>query len=379
MAAHSNIMGGSNASRRMNCYASYRLELEAPEPPASKFAVEGTFHHDVIEQHFNGKSYAELEGYTRDGFTLTQEYIRELHYPAVAAWQQLLKKYGVEEVEYMTEARVSYPGVDAFGTVDVLGTSDEYTIIGDWKFGRGVRAGPSALEYQLPFYAAAARVTPDCSDMFSPDKKIIVAAIQPAMDMPLSDRVMEYDEVVAFEKRVRDTILIMTAGEALPPTAGKHCRWCRAAALCPAKKSLATATAVTEVDKEKLNADEVGFYLKIADELEHWISSIRSHAHQQLEGGQDVTGYKLVPKQARRRWSSVTEAEQMFERHGIAFSEFMDSKLISPAKAKRVLKANGIDADAFEMLIVATSSGSSLVPQDDPRPAITDTIRNLEV
>ena len=82
-----------------------------------------------------------------------------------------------------------------------MGTTANYPIILDWKFGRGVRAGPGALSYQLPFYAAAARNTPAVADMFAAEKKIVLAVVQPAMNQPLTYKVVDHADLDAFEAR----------------------------------------------------------------------------------------------------------------------------------------------------------------------------------
>ena len=48
--------------------------------------------------------------------------------------------------------------------------------------------------------------------------------------------------------------------------------------------------------------------------------------------------------------------------------EFIEQKLISPAQAEKVLKKSKLALP--DDLVVAVSSGSTLAPESDPRPAV---------
>jgi len=366
--AHSTLMGGSIAERRMNCTASYRLESQHPEPPSSIYAAQGTMLHSVIEQYLDGKPMPELYGYEEEGCVFDGDLEEELIQPALDCLRSLQIALEIDDLEFLTEARVAFQDFDAFGTVDLMGTTSHYTIILDWKFGRGVKAGPGALRYQLPFYAAAARNTPEVSDMFADDKQIVLAVVQPAMRQPLTYKIVSHDDLDAFESRVRATISAIGADLEEDPVSGKWCRWCRAAAVCPARTGAASAIVSDNIEAETLDADEIGYYLGVASELEDWIRAIRSHAHRTLDAGDKVTGYKLVQRRKTRRWSDQEGAERFLRSHGVN-EIFEDPKLVSPARAEKLLKG-AADSDDLGQFITSTSTGSTIAPQDDPRPAI---------
>ena len=366
--AHSTLMGGSIAERRMNCLASYRLESQHPEPPTSVYAAQGTMLHSVTEKHLTGTPMPDLYGYEEEGCVFDGDLEEELIQPALDCLRNLQIALEIDDLEFLTEARVAFQDFDAFGTVDLMGTSAHHTIILDWKFGRGVKAGPGALRYQLPFYAAAARNTPEVADMFADDKKIVLAVVQPAMNQPLTYKIVDHADLDAFEARVRAAILAINADIEMDPTPGKWCRWCRAAAVCPARTGAASAIVSDNIEAETLDADEIGYYLGVASELEDWIRAIRSHAHRTLDAGDKVTGYKLVQRRKTRRWSDKDGAERFLRSHGVN-EIFEDPKLVSPARAEKLLK-DAADSDDLQQFITSTSTGSTVAPHDDPRPAI---------
>jgi hypothetical protein len=56
MSAHSKIVGGSTASRVINCPGSVALTAKMPPQAFSKYAAEGTLLHDVIAAIIDGKT-----------------------------------------------------------------------------------------------------------------------------------------------------------------------------------------------------------------------------------------------------------------------------------------------------------------------------------
>jgi hypothetical protein len=99
--------------------------------------------------------------------------------------------------------------------------------------------------------------------------------------------------------------------------------------------------------------------------IEAWFKSIREHVRELTEAGEE-TGYKLVPKRAMRRWRDTDEVEAFLQNQ--IGEEAFARKLRSPAQAEKALKAIGMKLP--EQLWVKISSGSNLVPESDPRPAL---------
>jgi hypothetical protein len=117
-----------------------------------------------------------------------------------------------------------------------------------------------------------------------------------------------------------------------------------------------------------LDVAQISSYLKKADMLEQWVADVRSLAHQILEAGKPVPGFKLVAKRATRQWADDDQALVAMMNEGIPEDELLTSKVISPAQAEKVLKKHGKQLPANQ--VVAVSSGSTLVEESDPRPAV---------
>ena len=116
---------------------------------------------------------------------------------------------------------------------------------------------------------------------------------------------------------------------------------------------------------EELPAEKLGAALDLADKLESFIADARKLAQERLEKNMPVPGYKLVAKRATRQW--VDEAEALAKLGG-TIPMYEPMKVISPAAAEKVLKKSKLALP--DDLVVAVSSGSTLAPESDPRPAV---------
>jgi hypothetical protein len=148
--------------------------------------------------------------------------------------------------------------------------------------------------------------------------------------------------------------------------AGDHCRWCAAKPVCP--KMTGAVDRALQVQLKEIDVDTLGRYLKNADLLEDWIKDLRGLALQLLEKDMPVPGYKLVQKQARRKWTDESAAKQALLDMGLKESVVVETSVMSPAQAEKALKKRW--ADLPEGLVKSESSGTTLASEDDPRPAV---------
>jgi hypothetical protein len=366
-------MGGSICERRMNCLASYGLELQAPKPASTSYADEGTMLHSVMAKILDGEKVEDLIGYEELGHTLTVDLVDEMITPALRAFDNLLIGYGIENIEYITEVNVEYPGIKAWGQTDVLGHDENYTLLVDWKFGRGVMVAGGPENYQLKFYGGAGRETPETKDMFDPGRPIILAVIQPAAPEPLTHGLIGDNRLTNFVGRMKETVeLILDEENEFDASPGKWCRFCPAAAICPAKQGLVQSlTSLGPVDPE-IEPHELGLLVRQAYEVEAWASEVKALAHSELDKGRSVAGYKLVNKRATRQWVDEGDAETAFRKMKVKVGDFTVSKLVSPAQAEKMLKAVGKDPSVVGDLAVSRSSGTTMAEADDKRPAVTN-------
>lgn len=358
---HSQVVGGSTAKRVISCPGSVALCAKMPPKPSSKYADEGTLLHNVMDLILTtGQTPESFAGMEYEGIKLTQELIEEKVYPALAALDAIDPK---KEMEYATETRVGFGSYlpDVFGSTDLLGRIGKRAFILDWKFGSGVAVAAEENE-QLMFYAAAAMRTPEVQWVFDNCDEIECIIVQP----PSVKRwVTTTKRIKAFEQELAMAVKISQMPDA-PLSSGEHCRWCAAKPTCPKMTGLADRALHAQLDV--INVEQIANYLKKADMLEQWIADVRGLAHQILDAGKPVPGFKLVAKRATRQWVDDDQALVAMLNEGIPEDELTATKVISPAQAEKVLKKHGKQLPANQ--VVAVSSGSTLVEDSDPRPAV---------
>jgi CRISPR/Cas system-associated exonuclease Cas4 (RecB family) len=358
--AHSNVVGGSTAKRVMNCPGSVALCAKMPPKPSSKYADEGTLLHNVMDlilttnqmpESFVGMEYKDIK--------LTQELIEDKVYPALQLLDQVDPK---KEMEYATETRVGFGDYlpDVFGSTDLLGRIGSRAIILDWKFGSGV-AVEAEENQQLMFYAAAAMRTKESQWVFEGATEIECIIVQPP---EIKRWVTTPERIKAFENELKVAVQIAQKPNA-PLENGDHCRWCAAKPVCPKMTGAVDRALKSQI--EALDVVHIGGYLKNADMLEQWITDLRALAHQVLESGKEVPGWKLVAKRATRQWVDEELAAKELM-NDLSADELYTKKLLSPAQAEKILKKAKKELPASH--VVAISSGSTLAPVDDPRPAV---------
>jgi len=358
--SHSNIVGGSTAKRVINCPGSVALCQKVPPKPSSKYADEGTLLHNVMAELLGSdKPLRELVGMRFNDIELTNELAGEKVLPALEALNEIDPE---AKLEYAVEQTVSFgdflPGV--FGSCDLIGRIGDRAIVLDWKFGDGV-AVEAEENPQLLFYTAAAIRTPALEWVFKDAKEIECIIVQP----PKVKRwVTSFDRVRQFERELTYAVKQSAKPDA-PLKIGDHCRWCAAKPICPLMTGAVDRATQTQI--KELNVTQLGDMLQRADVLEDWISDLRALALQVLESGNPVPGYKLVQKRATRQWKDEESAKQALLQH-LSMTDVMETYLISPAQAEKKLKKLKLPMPDDQ--IISVSSGTTLAPESDPRPAV---------
>ena len=356
--SHSRIVGGSTAKRVIACPGSVALVQKAPPQPPSKYADKGTLLHGIMALILEHDEPPEsFLGAEQNGIVLDQEMLDEKVRPALKALDDIDPE---KAMEYAVEQTVSFgdflPGV--FGSADLLGRLGDRAIVLDWKFGDGVVVDAEENQQGM-FYAAAALRTPALKWVFDGAKEVEIIIVQPPA---LRRWVTTVDRIREFERELALAVRQAQRPDA-PLASGDHCRFCPARPLCP-EMTGAADRALQRAVKE-LDAVQLGSMLARADLLEGWISDLRGLAMQVLESGNAVPGYKLVAKRATRKWVNEDTAATALVAAGI---DPYEQSLLSVAQAEKKLKA--LKKPLPAELVTAVSSGNTMAPESDPRPAV---------
>ena len=357
---HSNIVGGSTAKRVINCPGSVAMVQKMPPKLGGDAADEGTLCHNAMATLLEDPSLEikSVLGMVYNDQTLTEDLVDEKIIPAMAALTEIDPD---GDMEYQIEAHVNFGNLlpNVFGSADLIGRIDDRAIILDWKFGRG--AVDVEENEQLLFYAAAAMRTKGLEWAFADVSEVEMVIVQPPA-------VKRWTTTAARVKQFeRDLVHAVTASQnaAAPLKVGDHCRYCPAKPICP--QMTGAAERALKVQIKELDPAKIGAYLATADLVEKWIGDLRDLAHQILESGEPVAGYKLVPKRAMRQWVDEDKAYFALSKLGVDRSELVETALLSPAKVEKILKRSKLSLP--DDIVVAVSSGTTIAPESDPRPA----------
>jgi hypothetical protein len=278
------------------------------------------------------------------------------------------------------EQRFSLPSLhpDFFGTADcvIYKPEERRLIVIDFKYGRGIPVEVKGNP-QLRYYALGAAMKKHNRGV-SVVETVIVQPRCPHPDGPIRS-----DEISALELMDWSADLVAAAKRTEEPDAplvpGDWCKFCPAAATCPAMREQALKAAQADFaedgtlhlsDPLSYAPKQVWDMLSQIDLIEDWCRRVREFAHHEAEAGRCDPRFKLVATRATRKWK--TEGDEVTNRLfalGLELSEiYVDPKVKSPAQIEKVLgkKRKGEIADMIE----SVSSGTVLAPIDDPRPPV---------
>jgi Protein of unknown function (DUF2800) len=374
---HSSIVGGSSAARILNCPGS--VAMQASLPPVTNrdsiYSIEGTALHSVMELLITGKTtLAKLlaKPITVNDIEITEELVNEALRPAMVYWEDLITRVDT----WQLETKVEFPGIEgAFGTADVIARDDieNITYITDWKFGAGeaVKAvyedeykDVLVTNEQLMFYACGANHTQP--EYFPPGCRVVLTVVQPRArgHDPITSTEVSMDELYDFEEELR--LAVDEAGEEYPIT--KKGRWCRfqnCQTICPHHTGplVDLKLLAPKVLETPNHLKALLHILEAAPIVENLIREARTQAHLMMSNGESVPGWKLVAKRANRQWT--VDVKALAKKLRLPAAKLYDTKLKSPAGVEKM----GVEIPAG--LAVSVSSGTTIAPVSDKRPAIS--------
>ena len=351
-------------------------------------------------------------------------------YKSFLAYLDTLYETDDDELMIRTECRVQMPGIEgAFGTCDVLIRAPKKTVVWDWKFGQGVPVlasyklkvdGDETLELgndQLMFYARAAANTyedyfADLEGVSGPGVKYYLGTwpveliiCQPRiLDEELSKFATDFSDLEKFRLELIDAVEEALSGKGQLKK-GSYCRFAKCKTICPLHLNGPVAMArigeqlgklqllQSSEGKQVVNdmgdfdlgngmvtnslsyADALAAMLTLAEIVEPYINAAYEQAHAFMEAGGVVPGHKLVPKRAGwDSWEDEKKTDAFLGRAGLAVDERRKPwSSITPAVARKKIKDEKQLKLLEKYVRKGVSSGTTIAPSDDPRPAIEAT------
>lgn len=367
--AHSPI-GASSYKRWKNCPGSVRLShgLESVE---SSYAKEGTEAHELAAKILLNKRIGKIPN-------------PEM-YQAVSVYTDAVAK-DVMELNpklkanlYLVEHGFSLESIhpNAYGTADcvIYDAEKKILIVWDYKHGAGVGVDVESNE-QLMYYALGALLS---TNVIANEIHLKIA--QPRFDVENQIKVHKFDamEILDFAADLEADAKRTDDPDAPLNPSPEYCRWCPAAAICPALATKALAVAQTAfAPTQTYDPVKLSETLDRLPLLEAFIGQVREFAYGEAMHGRLPPNYKLVQKRATRKWKEdsgigkylskvLTKSEDI----AACYTPPQEAQIKSPAQVEKVLpkKAHA----GLQEYVTAESSGYKLVHSNEPgEPILLD-------
>lgn len=388
----------SASHRWMKCAGSIRLieQLTAQGfnlNRKSVYATEGTGAHELGARCLRtGRDAASFVGQymnTEDEPVLVTDEMAEAvqvyvdHVRAISSGQGTALYF----IEQLFDLAVFHPGL--FGTSDcaVFHKPDLTLHVIDYKHGAGV---PVEVidNTQLRYYGLGALVFLQGLGLDGPlPERVVLTIVQPRSfhpGGPVRSETISSGNLLMWAEELIDAVKATERPDA-PLVPGEHCRFCPAIARCPKlyEDSLAAAqmvfgdaqvatiadvsapTPVAQLSEEQLRRALIASTL-----LEPWLKELHAYATEYLQSGKAIPGWKLVQKQARRKWAldEFIVAPEL-QKLGLALDDLYEPPTLrSPAQVEKLLPSKR--RGELVPFVIKESSGVTLAPEADSRPAI---------
>lgn len=404
MSDHSKL-GASGSHRWINCPGSVGLIDVAPDGKSSVYADGGTAAHEILKRCLEKSVDADLFLDTviqvddmAEPVMVDEEMVEAVQVVLDYVAKRLAEGWKLHGVEVRFDLSPLNPPGPMYGRADVVLIFEAVPAtkfhdnaghprltmpkpmkleVIDLKYGVGVivevERNSQCMYYGLGAVVELNEVPGELTSTVIQPRAIHSDGIVRSWTYPYSELKAFKQELFAAAERTQD--------DDAPLAVGSWCRFCPAQAICPEQLSLAQATAQKEfgelvvVDEDApaqlptpsaLDAEQLVDVMEKAPIVEAWLKAVRNHVRELTEAGED-TGYKLVPKRGRRLFVDMAQAEANMV-NDLGDEAYAPRKLRSVTQAEKAYKAAGVKfpADAWHMV----SSGTNLVPNSDPRPAV---------
>lgn len=362
----------SSAERWIACPPSVELSERFPDT-ATSYAEEGTTAHLVAEITIR-KALGLLT--EQEAAARMEEAEMSLYYSKdmpgnLEPYIEYVVSHAAEADFVGLEERLDIGGwvPGSYGTSDAVIIKGDLLEVVDLKYGQGVPVS-AVGNPQFRLYGLGAVQE---WFMLYPFSRVRCTVIQPRLDS-ISSEELEVPELLDWaEKVLRPAALLAQKGEG-EYKSGKHCRWCRAKAVCRRRAEDNMALARYEfAEPALLTNEDIADILSAAGELKTWASDVEAYAlDQALNHGANFHGYKLVEGRSLRQLTDEDGAVRILVENGVAEESLYTRSLVGiPAMEKLVGKRRL--AELLKDHIIKPQGKPALVKDTDKRPALNST------
>lgn len=382
------LFSPSGAHRWMQCPASL-AESQKYKQTTSVYAEEGTRAHDYAAEVLK---LPESES-AQDVIAGDNEEMIE----AVGTYVNVCRVMSKNAVMTMVEQTLDTSEVlgmpDQSGTADFIALLPNELQVHDLKYGRGVAVSAKDNEQLIIYGLAALDLIAFTSDVIVEKVRLVIH--QPRLNS-VSEAVYLVEDLEKWRVKIQDAAenaAKLVNGERELCNADyapgeKQCQFCPHKANCEAAQKhvfktlyddfedLTTAEKLKEdlktIQVDEYSIERLSIIMQNMKLIKMIIGAIDERVYELLFSGVDVPGFKLVEgRKGSRKWTDDDEVEKfMKESLRLKVDDMYDKKVISPAKAEKILKPNPRKWKRLIEFITSSDPKPTVAPMDDKRPAI---------
>jgi len=342
--------------RWMNCPGSVKLSEGMPSQ-SSAYAEEGTMAHDIAAAILCGEVHKDAPQEMLDAVQVHVDFVMALSNQDPDSFLTVEERLDLSHL---------HPGL--FGTADAIIYQPNLKTLHvvDYKHGQGIPVDvidDGKPNVQLMYYGLGA-----LEQTKAPCEFVSLHIVQPRChhpDGPIRSVKFQAVDMIDFAADLVD-YAILTESPSAPLKAGDWCRFCPAAVKCPVVRDRALAISKQEFTPTQVyDPAKLSETLQWLDVVEAFIKNVRAFAYAEAERGRTPPGFKLVEKRANRKWVDESKVGELAKELG---ADIFDHSLKTVAQAEKVLGKETFK-EKFSEFVVQESSGLTLVPDTDKRPA----------
>lgn len=300
---------------------------------------------------------------------------------AVQLYLDVVREIAEESDEFEVEQRMDIDDIvkGVFGTGDAIAyreTPTRRVTIADYKHGQGVpvdvKENEQLLSYALGVLKRFHNRGVDEVEL------VIVQPRAPHRDGPVRRWTTDVVGLYEHAMTLQDAELLTREPNA-PLVAGSHCKFCRAAAICPALRdrvlTIIGSTGydvlgnLTMADPAKYSPAELAQALTDRTLVATWLKGVEQFGHSEAMAGRLPPGWKLVAGRAVRFFKDKEFAAVALQIAGVEKEDIFETKMRSPAQVEKAIPKAERKA-LMDELADKKPSGVVLAPVDDDRPAV---------
>lgn len=331
------LLTASGSNSWLNCSAYAKMNKDKPFVQ-STYAQEGTLAHELLEIELKRWNRAITEDKYKQEYSRIKAnklYKPEMHRHVINCVDYVF----TECIDVTNDKFIVYPelriklndGVlNTTAIVDIVVvniTTREIHIV-DFKYGKGVKVS-AVGNSQLRIYAKA--VLQHYQGLFDIDLTVL-HIYQPRIEYGASNETLTLDELDFWYRdyltpRAKQATNVFEGLEIGNPTAGKHCKFCKAKMECTPYHVYSTTVLQKKDSFRNLNNNQLSILYKEGLLLKSWIEDVKEHLTSELTKGKEVKGVKLIKGGKRRYWKDQDQVIDVLDQLGYDFEEVTNTKV----------------------------------------------------